>query len=298
MSCILNQKYKTLLPILLLILAMLSIQSGASLAKHLFPIIGAFGVTALRLFLATIILFIIFKPWRKKLHSQLRSKSLKHLLLYGISLGSMNSLFYLSLERIPLGIAVALEFTGPLSVAIFASRKIIDFIWIMMVIIGLFFLLSIGNSMNNLDFIGIIYAIFAGVCWGMYIVFGKLAGSGYGTATVPLGSFVSTLIFFPIGLYTVGIKPLFDLSILPIAFAVAILSTAFPYTLEMFALTRMPAKRFGTLMSLEPTIGAFIGMIFLNEQLTLTQWFALFCIIAASIGSTLKIQIKTDKIKN
>ncbi|MGP1924523.1 MAG: threonine/homoserine exporter RhtA [Arsenophonus sp. NEOnobi-MAG3] len=281
MLFILNKKRKTLLSILLLLFAMISIQSGASLAKSLFPTIGALGVTALRLFLATIILFIIFKPWRKKL----RCHSLKHLLIYGISLGSMNSLFYLSLERIPLGIAVALEFTGPLAVAMFSSRRAIDFLWILMVLVGLAFLLPIKNSINSLDAIGIIYALAAGICWGMYIIFGQRAGAGYGTATVALGLFISTLIFFPVGILTVGIEPLFNFSNLPIAVAVAILSTAFPYTLEMFALTRMPAKTFGTLMSLDPAIAAFMGMIFLNEDLTLTQWLALFCIIGASISS-------------
>lgn len=293
MSFVLNQKRKTLLPVLLLLCAMISIQSGASLAKSLFPTIGALGVTALRLFLATIILFIIFKPWRKKL----RGHSLKHLVIYGISLGSMNSLFYLSLERIPLGIAVALEFTGPLAVAMFSSRRAIDFVWILMVIVGLAFLLPFGNNINSLDPVGITYALAAGICWGTYIIFGQRAGAGYGTATVALGSFISTLIFFPVGLLTVGIEPLFDLSILPIALAVAILSTAFPYTLEMFALTRMPAKTFGTLMSLEPAMGAFMGMIFLNEHLTLTQWFALFCIIGASIGSASTMKTKNETVE-
>ncbi|MGP1933711.1 MAG: threonine/homoserine exporter RhtA [Arsenophonus sp. NC-XBC3-MAG3] len=277
----LNKNHKMLLLTLLLLFGMISIQSGASLAKSLFPTIGALGATALRLFLATIILFIIFKPWRKKL----RSHSLKYLLIYGISLGSMNSLFYLSLERIPLGIAVALEFTGPLAVAMFSSRRMIDFIWILMVIVGLASLFPIGNSINNLNPTGIIYALAAGICWGMYIIFGQRAGTDYGTATVALGLFISTLIFFPVSLFTVSIELLFNLSILPIALAVAILSTAFPYMLEMFVLTRMSTKTFGTLMSLEPAMGAFMGMIFLNEHLTLTQWFGLFCIIIASISS-------------
>lgn len=293
MLFLLNQKRKTLLPILLLLCAMLSIQSGASLAKSLFPTIGALGVTSIRLFLATIILLIIFKPWRKKL----RGHSLKHLLIYGISLGSMNLLFYLSLERIPLGIAVALEFTGPLAVAMFSSRRAIDFVWILMVIVGLSFLLPIGNSINSLDPFGVVFALAAGVCLGMYIIFGQQAGASYGSATVALGSFISTLIFFPVGLLTVGIEPLLDLSILPIALAVAILSTAFPYTLEMFALIRMPAKTFGTIMSLEPAMGAFMGMIFLNEHLMLTKWFGLFCIIGASIGSTLTMKSKIETVE-
>ncbi|MEX6210525.1 threonine/homoserine exporter RhtA [Providencia huaxiensis] len=271
-----------LLPIGLLLLAMASIQSGASLAKTLFPVIGAPGVTGLRLLLATIILFIIFKPWRLKF----RRSSLVPLLTYGLSLGTMNYLFYLSLERIPLGIAVALEFTEPLAVAMFSSRRPIDFLWIALVITGLLFLLPIGDNINSIDPLGAIYALGAGVCWGIYIIFGQRAGAGYGAATVAIGSFISAMIFFPIGLMQTGFEVMFDPSILPLALAVAILSTAFPYTLEMIALTRLPARTFGTLMSLEPCMGAFLGIVFLQEHLTMTQWLALLCIVCASIGST------------
>ncbi len=114
------------MPVLVLIVSMLSIQSGASLAKSLFPLIGAPGVTALRLALGTLILVVIFKPWRLRFAKEQRLP----LLLYGLSLGAMNYVFYLSIQRIPLGIAVALEFTGPLAVALFASRRAVDFIWV------------------------------------------------------------------------------------------------------------------------------------------------------------------------
>ncbi|MBG5896389.1 threonine/homoserine exporter RhtA [Providencia stuartii] len=278
-----------LLPVGLLLLAMTSIQSGASLAKTLFPVIGAPGVTGLRLLLATIILFVIFKPWRLKF----RRNPLIPLLTYGLSLGTMNYLFYLSLERIPLGIAVALEFTGPLAVAMFSSRRPIDFLWIALVIVGLLFLLPIGDDINGLDLVGALYALGAGVCWGIYIIFGQRAGAGYGAATVAIGSFISTLIFFPIGLMQTGVEVMFDPAILPLALAVAVLSTAFPYTLEMIALTRLPAKTFGTLMSLEPCMGAFLGIVFLQEHLTVTQWLALLCIVCASIGSTSTARPKT-----
>lgn len=278
-----------LLPIGLLLLAMTSIQGGASLAKTLFPVIGAPGVTGLRLLLATIILFIIFKPWRLKF----RRSSLVPLLTYGLSLGTMNYLFYLSLERIPLGIAVALEFTGPLAVAMFSSRRPIDFLWIALVIVGLLFLLPIRGDIGELDLVGALYALGAGVCWGIYIIFGQRAGAGYGAATVAIGSFISAMIFFPIGLMQTGVEVMFDPSILPLALAVAILSTAFPYTLEMIALTRLPAKTFGTLMSLEPCMGAFMGIIFLQEHLTATQWLALLCIVFASVGSTSTARPKT-----
>nr|WP_314264716.1 threonine/homoserine exporter RhtA [uncultured Moellerella sp.] len=289
MSASFNKRALSLLPIVYLLLAMISIQSGASLAKTLFPVIGAPGVTALRLLLATIILCLIFKPWRLTL----RRESIIPLLGYGLSLGTMNYLFYLSLERIPLGIAVALEFTGPLAVAMYGSRRAIDFVWIGLVVTGLLFLLPIGNDVEHLDPVGVMYALGAGVCWGLYIIFGQRAGAGYGPASVAIGSLISTIIFFPIGLMQTGVELLFDPAILPTALAVAILSTAFPYTLEMIALTKLPAKTFGTLMSLEPCMGAFLGIIFLSEYLTAIQWAALLCIVIASIGSTSTSRTKT-----
>ncbi|ARC55025.1 threonine transporter RhtB [Candidatus Riesia sp. GBBU] len=280
-----KKKRKVLFPTFLLLFAMISIQSGAFLAKKLFPIIGTFGVTALRLFLATITLLAMFKPWQKRINT----KSIVYLIIYGISLGSMNSLFYLSLERIPLGIAVALEFTGPLSIAIFSSRKLIDFFWISIIILGLIFLLPLSKETNSLNLSGILYALAAGFFWGMYIIFGRKSSESHGySTTVSIGSLISTAIFFPIGVFKVGIQHLFDFSIFPIAIAVSFLSTTFPYTVEMFVLTKMSSKTFGKLMSLEPVIGAFIGITFLNEKLTGAQWLSLLCIIIASVGSSIE----------
>ncbi|MCO4181902.1 threonine/homoserine exporter RhtA [Proteus terrae] len=284
-----SAKLQVFYPVLLLLLSMLSIQSGASLAKSLFPVIGAPAVTALRLLLGTLILFFIFKPWRLKFTRE----SIIPLFLYGLSLGMMNYLFYLALETIPLGIAVALEFTGPLAVAMFSSRRAIDFLWIILVIAGLGLLLPIGDNIHGLDPLGILYALGAGVGWALYIVFGQRAGKGYGAATVSIGSLVAAFIFVPIGMLQSSPDMMFSWSILPVALAIAILSTAFPYTLEMIALTRLPAKTFGTLMSLEPCMGAFIGIIFLHEHLTLIQWVALAFIVLASIGSTATIKSKT-----
>lgn len=284
-----SAKLQVFYPVLLLLLSMLSIQSGASLAKSLFPVIGAPAVTALRLLLGTLILFFIFKPWRLKFSRE----SIMPLFLYGLSLGMMNYLFYLALETIPLGIAVALEFTGPLAVAMFSSRRAIDFLWIILVIAGLGLLLPIGDNIHGLDPLGILYALGAGVGWALYIVFGQRAGKGYGAATVSIGSLVAAFIFVPIGMLQSSPDIMFSWSILPVALAIAILSTAFPYTLEMIALTRLPAKTFGTLMSLEPCMGAFIGIIFLHEHLTLIQWVALAFIVLASIGSTVTIKSKT-----
>ncbi len=128
-----SRKAAAWLPILVILVAMTSIQSGASLAKSLFPVVGAPGVTALRLALGTLILVVVFKPWRLRFSPAQRVP----LLLYGLALGAMNYLFYLSLQRIPLGVAVALEFTGPLAVALFGSRRPLDFVWVALAILGL-----------------------------------------------------------------------------------------------------------------------------------------------------------------
>lgn len=286
-----SRKAPVWLPILVLLIAMISIQSGASLAKTLFPLVGAPGVTALRLALGTLILVVIFKPWRLRFTPEQRWP----LLFYGLSLGGMNYLFYLSIQRIPLGIAVALEFTGPLAVALFSSRRPVDFIWVAFAVLGLWFLLPLGQNVAAIDLTGAALALAAGAGWAVYILAGQRAGEEHGPATVAIGSLIAALVFVPIGALQAG-EALWHWSILPVGFAIAILSTALPYSLEMIALTRLPTRTFGTLMSMEPALAAFTGMIFLGETLTLTQSLALCAIIAASMGSTLTMR-RDSKLK-
>ncbi|SUB81909.1 Inner membrane transporter rhtA [Pragia fontium] len=286
-----EKKTSVLLLVILLLIAMLSIQSGASLAKSLFPIVGAQGMTALRLFLGTIILMIFLRPWRKSKTRLPAPGARWWLLAYGLSLGGMNLLFYMSLRTVPLGIAVALEFIGPLAVAMFSSRRLVDFLWVGLVIVGLGLLLPLNQSVNGVDPVGACYALGAGVFWALYIVFGQRAGASYGTRSVALGALVATIIVLPVGVIYAG-SDLFSLSILPVAIGVAILSTALPYSLEMVALTRLPAQTFGTLTSLEPAMGAFSGLIFLNETLSFMQWMGLLAVIVASMGASLTIKPK------
>lgn len=269
-------------PLFLLIIAMASIQSGASLAKGLFPLVGAQGTTTLRLVFASLIMLVILRPWRVRL----TAGSLRSLVIYGIALGAMNFLFYMSLRTVPLGIAVALEFTGPLAVALAASRKAIDFVWIVLAATGLILLIPTGASDTPLDLTGAAYALGAGVCWAAYILFGQKAGADHGVQTAALGVLIAAVFIAPIGLVHAG-PALFDLSLIPAAIGVAILSTALPYSLEMIALTRMPARTFGMLASLEPVFAALSGLVFLQEVLSLTQWVAITAIIVASIGTTL-----------
>ena len=272
-------------PILLLLVAMTSIQSGASLAKGLFPAIGASGTTALRLSLAALILCVLMRPWQAKLSL----KSCRSLLAYGVALGSMNLLFYLSLQTIPLGIAVALEFTGPLGLALLSSRRLLDFIWIALAAFGLWLLLPTVQTDVPLDPVGMALALAAGLCWALYIVFGQKAGAEHGKHTVALGTLVAALLVFPIGFWHAG-DSLFALDLLPTALAVAVLSSALPYSLEMVALTRLPGRTFSTLMSMEPAIAALSGLLFLSERLALNQWLAISAIIAASAGAAATIR--------
>ena len=281
----LPRKSSVWMPVAVILIAMMSIQSGASLAKSLFPLIGAPGVTALRIALGTLILVVVFKPWRLRFKKEQRLP----LLFYGLALGGMNYMFYLSIQTIPLGIAVALEFTGPLAVALFSSRRPVDFIWVILAVLGLWFLLPLGQSVSPIDLTGAALALGAGACWAVYILTGQRAGEEHGPATVALGSLIAAVIFVPIGMAQ-ATDSIWQWSILPVGLAVAILSTALPYSLEMIALTRLPTRIFGTLMSMEPALAAISGMMFLGETLTLVQTLALCSIIAASMGSTLTMR--------
>ncbi|AZF20645.1 threonine/homoserine exporter RhtA [Pseudomonas sp. R3-52-08] len=274
-----------LFPVGLLLIAMASIQSGASLAKSMFPVIGAQGTTTLRLIFASVIMLLLLRPWRAKL----TAKSLRTVVVYGMALGGMNFLFYMSLRTVPLGIAVALEFTGPLAVALYASRRAVDFLWIALAVVGLLLLIPSGETSSGIDAIGAAYALGAGVCWALYILFGQKAGNDNGVQTAALGVMIAALFVAPIGIVHAG-TALLTPTLIPIAIGVAILSTALPYTLEMVALTRLPARTFGTLMSVEPAFGALSGLFFLHEHLTLAQWLAITCIILASVGATLTMR--------
>lgn len=274
-----------LVPIALLVVAMTSIQSGASLAKNLFPLVGAEGTTALRLVLGAIILSLVMQPWRARLDL----RKCHALLAYGLALGGMNLLFYMSLQSIPLGIAVALEFTGPLALALFSSRRLLDFVWVILAIAGLWLLLPTGATQSAIDPLGAGLALGAGVCWSLYIIFGQKAGAQHGRHTVALGTWVAALLVLPVGLWHAG-GDLFDLDLLPIALGVAVMSSALPYSLEMVALTRMPARTFSVLMSLEPAIAALCGLIFLGEKLLWGQWLAVAAIIIASTGAAATIK--------
>jgi len=260
--------------------AMFSIQIGAALAKRLFPVVGASGATALRLGFASLMLLAVWRPWRlRPSASEARS-----IIIYGLAMGWMNFFFYSSLSRIPLGIAVALEFTGPLAVALATSRRPVDFLWIAVAALGLIALLPLGLESKPLAPAGIGFALAAGLCWALYIVFGQKAGNVHGGQTAALGTLAGAIAIVPIGIGHAG-AALFSPALLPTACAVALLSSALPYSLEMFALTRLPTRTFGVLMSVEPALGALSGLFFLGETLSVIQWAAIASIMFASAGS-------------
>jgi inner membrane transporter RhtA len=277
------------MPIAALLIAMVCFQLGAALAKQLFPIIGAGSTAALRLAIASIILLAVWRPW----HLRFTRKQLMTVVVYGVAMGWMNFFFYMALSYIPLGITMALEFTGPLGVALLASRRPIDFLWILLAALGLVALLPLGLGGAPLSVLGVIYALGAGACWALYIVFGRQAGAAHGGQITSLGTLIGACIIVPIGVAHSG-AALFSPAILPLAAGVAVLSSALPYSLEMFAMPRIPTRTVGVLMSLNPAMGALAGLLFLNESLTLIQWTAIASIVAASAGSSATRELLPD----
>ncbi len=278
-------------PVAVLIAAMFCFQLGAVLAKGLFAVVGAAGTTALRMGLAALILLAVWRPWR----THFRARELRVIVYYGLALGCMNFFFYLSLSTIPLGIAVALEFAGPLALAMAASRRPIDFLWILMAALGLLALLPLGPGSRSLDAAGVMYGLAAGIFWALYIHFGRKAGAAHGGQTTALGMLIGAIVIVPIGAVQAGAH-LLSPAILPAALGVALLSSAVPYSLEMLAMPRLPTRTVGVLMSLDPALGALSGLCFLAERLTWMQWAAIAGIMAASMGSAATSRTDTPQL--
>lgn len=266
------------------VLAMITIQSGASVAKQLFPLIGPEGTTALRLGFSALVLWLVFRPWRSLPNTR---RDWTAIVTYGVCLGGMNILFYLAIARIPLGIGVALEFTGPLAVALFSSRRKRDLIWVGFAIAGILLLLPDMRGVDALDPVGVVLALAAGACWAGYILFGKRTNTqASGGITVALGMTVAAAFLVPVGAISQGMA-LLSWEVLPLGLVVGILSSALPYSLEMVALRNMTSQNFSVFMSMEPAIAALAGFLILAELLTLWQWLAIALVIMASLGSSL-----------
>lgn len=273
------------LAISLLLVSIASIQIGASMAKKLFPLLGPEGVCFIRIIVASTLLVSAWRPWRYKP----TSKQIKVIAAYGIALGIMNLTYYLALQRLPLGLTVALEFVGPLSVALYYSRKPLDFLWAALAILGIILVLPNSNT-NDISFTGIALALTAGAAWAFYIVFGKRASSvAHSGVTTSIGMTIALITVAPISIPHLKIDLLTDPKVLAAAIGVGLLSSALPYSLEMIALKRLPSKNFGILLSLSPAVAALAGFFVLHESLTLQQSLAIAFIFMASLGSALFI---------
>jgi len=280
-----NTLWQRLLPSLAVLGSVTSLCVGTSFAKHLFPVIGAQGTTALRVGFSALLLLAIWRPWR---FGPTRA-NLAKIAVFGAVLGLMNLLFYMAIKRLPFGITVAIEFIGPLSVAVWTSRRMLDLVWLALAVLGLFLLLILplfGLQVGALDPVGLLLAIAASACWAGYIVLGKRAGRMHGGMVVSLGLLSAAVVVVPFGIAEAGAK-LLTPSLLIYGLAVAAVSSAIPYSLEMFALKRMSHSGFSTMLATEPAVAALAGMLLLNEQLTVIQWTAIGVIMIAAMGSAL-----------
>ena len=274
-----------LLPSLAVLGGQISVNLGAAIAKNLFPVIGVEGITAYRVGFSALILLAIFRPWRFRL----TRKDVLNLLVYGSVLGLMNLLIYRAFALIPIGIAVAIEVTGPLAVAMLSSRRPRDLFAVACAAFGLYLLLPLQGSPGSLDPVGVAYALGAALCWALYIIFGKRASTLQGGQAVAWGMTVAAMVTVPIGVAYSG-TALLAPSIALMGLAIAMLSSALPYSLEIFALRRLPQGVFGMFSSAAPAVSALAAMAVLGELLSLTQWLAIACIVFASAMAALGAQ--------
>ncbi|MBO9559358.1 MAG: DMT family transporter [Caulobacter sp.] len=268
------------LPYVCLVGAMVSLCAGTSFAKTLFPLVGAQGTSAYRVGFSALILCFIWRPWR----IPMTGKDVLAVVRYGAVMGVMNLCFYMALRTIPLGLAIAIEFTGPLSLAMIHARKPIHFFWIALAVAGLALLLPLGDVSLNLDLVGVAFAAAAGVCWALYIVAGQRTGHLHGGRSVALGMATAAVVIAPFGLASAGAS-LLNPTAIGLGLVVAVVSSAIPYSLEMVALRGISKRSFGVMLSLEPAVGALAGLVVLHEHLVARQWLAIAFVIAASVGT-------------
>jgi inner membrane transporter RhtA len=268
--------------------SLVTLCAGTSLAKGLFPFVGAEGTTTYRLVFSTLLLMAFWRPWRRAW----TWADVPILVLFGATLGLMNLLFYNAIKTVPFGLAIAVEFTGPLAVALWSSKKPLDFVWIVLAVAGMGLILPLGNASGvdiqaaAIDPVGIAYALGAGACWAIYIVVGQRVADRIGAFATPMGMLVAALLVTPVGISLAG-SSLLNPEWMLAGLGIALLSSAIPYSLEMYSLKHLPKQTFSILLSLEPAVGALAGWLVLSEQLSTQQLGAIGLIMAASMGSAM-----------
>jgi len=282
------QMKKTNIAVPAALLSMICVQGGASIAKRLFPTVGAIGTSALRIGLAAILLTLINRPNFSKFTKQ----QWLYCAIYGIGIAAMNLIFYMAIQRIPLGLGVTIEFVGPLFLALVLSRKWLDLLWALLACTGI--LLIVPWQSGDVDPIGLLLAFTAGIFWAVYIVMGgKVAKVLPGKDAVTTGMLFAFLFIIPFALWDGAILNS-NGSVFLLGLGVAIFSSALPFSLDFIALKRLPAKTFSILTSLQPAFAALSGLIFLQEKLSFLQWVSIACVVLASTGTTIFSQGKTE----
>jgi len=269
-------------PPVLLLFSILSVQLGAALAKSLFHLLGPGGTVFLRVGLAALIYLLMARPRLRSYHWC----DYGWIVLFGLVIAAMNSLYYAAIARIPLGIATTLEFIGPLGVSLAGSRRFFDVLWIILAAAGILLLAPIGGG-QALDPLGVLLALLAGAGWAAYILVNVQVGRTFpGTTGLALSMSVAALVLLP---FDAGsIVPLVTQPApLLLGLGVAVLSTVIPFALELEALRRISARAFGVLMSLEPAVAALIGFVLLAETIDVRALLAMGLITLASCGVSL-----------
>ncbi len=275
-----STRWAQAVPLLAVLGSVVALGIGTSFAKQLFPQVGSLGTTALRVGFSAVLLLLIWRPWRWTT----TSADAKSLVRYGMALGCMNLMFYQSIKTIPFGVAVAIEFSGPLAVACFTSRRRIDYLWIALAIGGLGLLLPLGHDVASLDPAGVGFGLGAAVFWAAYILFGKKVGHLHAGHSVALGLTMAAVTVVPFGVWHAG-SALLQPEILLFGLGVAAISSAIPISLEMVALKRLTPAAFGVMASMEPAVAALMGVLVLDEHLSGLQWLAIVLVMCAAAGS-------------
>ena len=269
-------------PQVLLLGAVTSVQIGSAFADRIFAHAGPGGVAFLRVFFAAVVLLVVARP---SLRGRSRSE-IRLVLAYGLALTAMNWSFYEALDHLPLGVAVTIEFTGPLAVAVAGSRRAVDLLWVGLAAAGVVLLATRGSS-EGVQLVGVVLALVAASCWALYILLAKRVGTNFGALeALAIGMSFGTLLVLPAGVVEGG-SALFSPGVLGACLGVAVLSSLIPYTLELVALRRLSTAVFGLLMSLEPAVAALAGVVVLGQHLTTALVVALVLVVAASAGATL-----------
>ena len=277
-----NAPLARLMPYAALLGAMVLFTVGTSFAKQLFVDVGAEGTAFYRAGFSALVLVALWRPWRRTW----TRRELADMALYGAALGAMNLSFYKALATLPLGVAMGIEFLGPLSVALVDSRRLAHLAWIALALVGLGLLLPIGGPVRALDPAGVGFALLAALFWALYIVYGQRGGHVHPGHAVAVGMATAALVIAPFGIVTAGLR-LLDPRLLVLGLGAGIVSSALPFSLERVALRGIPHRTFAIMVAAEPAVGALAGMVMLGEMLSARQTVAIACVIAASAGSAL-----------